>query len=203
MSDSKVLLNNNVSKVFAILVLKNDGSRLYCKYYTKICPTQLLYVSEGNLSDLDTQKTFEKNLFEKSKKLTISKTLNVNENEIFTYSQFNILFKNLGDIFIFVLGDYDENELLLNEIINAIYESLSFFTKGIVSKKTVSENFENLILVVDEIIDEGIIITTDPATVVARATMKDTEPIQLNNTDTGFSAALNLAKSSIAKSLNL
>jgi len=67
----------------------------------------------------------------------------------------------------------------------------------------VNENFENLILIIDEIIDEGIIITTDAATVVARATMKDTEPIQLNTPDSTFSAALNLAKSSIAKSLNL
>jgi len=75
------------------------------------------------------KKHLEKNLFEKSKKLTLAKTLNANENEIFTYSHFNVLFKNLNDLFIFVLGDYDENELLLNEVLNAVYESLNYFTK--------------------------------------------------------------------------
>ena len=93
--------------------------------------SQLLYVNEGNLSEIDVQKTFEKNLFEKSKKLTNSKTLSPTESkvpfdilrmifnntaEIFTYSQFNVLFKGLNDIFIFVLGDYEENELVNNSI---------------------------------------------------------------------------------------
>ena len=32
--------------------------------------------------------------------------------EIFTYSQFNVLFKGINDLFIFVLGDYEENELV-------------------------------------------------------------------------------------------
>ena len=41
--------------------------------------SQLLYVNEGNLTEIDVQKVFEKNLFEKSKKLTNSKTLNASE----------------------------------------------------------------------------------------------------------------------------
>ena len=36
--------------------------------------------------------------------------------EIFTYAQFNVVFKNLGDILFFVLGDTDENELVNHEL---------------------------------------------------------------------------------------
>jgi len=83
-------------------------------------------IAEGNLNDLETQKEFEKNVYEKSKKLTTSKTLNSNESfylsflwliqffidEIFTYSHFNIVFKACSDISIFVVGEYEENELV-------------------------------------------------------------------------------------------
>ncbi len=75
-------LGFNVAKVFATLVLKNDGSRIYSKYYTKICASSIPLVQEGNLNDLEVQKEFEKNIYEKSKKLTTSKTLNSNESQI-------------------------------------------------------------------------------------------------------------------------
>ncbi len=48
------------------------------------------------------------------------------------------------------------------------------------------DNFENLVLIVDEVIDEGIIITTEYVTVIARATMKDTESVKLANFDGSF-----------------
>jgi hypothetical protein len=40
---------------------------------------------EGDLNNLDAQKEFEKNVFEKSKKLTSSKTLNATESTLFQY----------------------------------------------------------------------------------------------------------------------
>jgi len=61
------------------------------------------------------------------------------------------------------------------------------------------DNFENLILIIDEIVDEGldilnwsshsrIIITLEYVTVIARATMKDTETVKLPSHEGGFSS---------------
>ena len=42
-------LSPNISKVFGIVILRNDGSRIYSRYYTKIIPNNLLKVPEGSL----------------------------------------------------------------------------------------------------------------------------------------------------------
>lgn len=35
---SELVDYSNICKVFAIIILRNDGSRLYSKYYTKMFP---------------------------------------------------------------------------------------------------------------------------------------------------------------------
>jgi hypothetical protein len=64
------------------------------------------------------------------------------------------------------------------------------------------DNFENLILVIDEIVDEGynilkiilnltrILISLEYITVIARATMKDTESVKLPANETSFSSVI-------------
>ena len=80
---------------------------------------------------------------------------------------------------IFVIGDFNENEILLANSLDAIYQALNYFTKSEISCKTVIPNYENLVLIIDEMIDEGIIITTDYKQILARATMKDVDTIEV------------------------
>lgn len=80
----------------------------------------------------------------------------------------------LNDVIVYAVGDYEENEVLLANFLNTIYETINYFTKykiiilknfeyiiskylhrEKISKKSILENFENIILAVDEIIDEG------------------------------------------------
>jgi hypothetical protein len=43
------------------------------------------------------------------------------------------------------------------------------------------DNFENLILMIDEIVDEGIVVTVEAPTIIARCTMKDCDFINITN----------------------
>jgi len=73
-----------------------------------------------------------------------------------------------------------------------------FIKRNNISYNTIMDNFDNLILIIDEIIDEGcllifnkiilniktiiknsIIISYDPKVLIARSTMKDTESTNL------------------------
>eukprot|EP01017_Pseudomicrothorax_dubius_P018336 TRINITY_DN2032_c0_g1_i5.p1 TRINITY_DN2032_c0_g1~~TRINITY_DN2032_c0_g1_i5.p1 ORF type:complete len:199 (-),score=51.52 TRINITY_DN2032_c0_g1_i5:272-868(-) len=174
------LKTTNVCKVFAILLLKSDGSRLYSEYYTKLASPGALKTTEGNLDQIDNQIAFEKNIYEKSKKLTSSKTSKSTDTEIFTYGSFIVLFKVLNDLSLFVLGEFEENEMLLQNVINSIFEAMGAVTKNVHSKKSYLDNFEHLVLIIDEITDEGVIVTLEPGIIYARATMKDTESVNLN-----------------------
>lgn len=51
------------------------------------------------------------------------------------------------------------------------------------------ENFEYVILLIDELIDEGLIVTLEVETLIARASMKDCEKIQVEKpSESGFSS---------------
>ena len=114
---------------------------------------------------------------EKSNKLTNVKSINSTETELFNYEQFNIVIKMLSDVIIYVVGDFDENEFLLSEVLNTLNDRINYFTKDKTSSTTLLDCFENVMLCIYEMIDEGRIITLESNTIIAKATMQDTNSI--------------------------
>lgn len=95
--------------------------------------------------------------------------------EIFSYNQFTVVFKVFNDVILYAIGYQDENEILLSQVLQTLIEAFNYLTKDQICKKSLLENFESLIICIDEIIDEGIIVTLDSNTILARALMKDCE----------------------------
>lgn len=56
---------------------------------------------------------------------------------------------------VYVIGDYDENEIVLASVSQAIYEALAHITRDNLNKKTILDCFDQLIIMIDEICDEG------------------------------------------------
>ena len=54
---------------------------------------------------------------------------------------------------------------------------INYFIKDKTSSSTLLDSFEYVMLCIDEMIDEGIIITLESKTIIARATMQDTDSI--------------------------
>eukprot|EP01016_Furgasonia_blochmanni_P033221 TRINITY_DN3458_c0_g1_i1.p1 TRINITY_DN3458_c0_g1~~TRINITY_DN3458_c0_g1_i1.p1 ORF type:complete len:292 (-),score=39.12 TRINITY_DN3458_c0_g1_i1:116-991(-) len=156
-------------------------------YYVNTCSSYVLKTSEGILDDVDVQKTFEKNLYEKSKKLTSTKALKASDTEIFTYNNFVVIFKVLNDVSVFVLGEFDENEAFLSQVITTLVDALGNITKNQINKRSILENYEHLVILVDEMLDEGLVVNLDPLVIVARATMKDTDSVAAQPAESGFS----------------
>uniref|UniRef100_A0A674MI84 Coatomer subunit zeta n=1 Tax=Takifugu rubripes TaxID=31033 RepID=A0A674MI84_TAKRU len=75
--------------VKAVLILDNDGDRLYAKYYDDTYPT----VKE--------QKAFEKNIFNKTHRT---------DSEIALLEGLTVVYKSNIDLFFYVIGSSHENE---------------------------------------------------------------------------------------------
>ncbi|CAD7082824.1 unnamed protein product [Hermetia illucens] len=134
-------------------IMDNDGNRLLAKYYDKnILPT----VKE--------QKTFEKNLFNKTHR---------SNTEIIMLDGLTVVYKSNVDLFFYVMGSTHENELILLSVLNCLYDSISLILKKNVEKKTVMENLEIIMLAFDEICDGGIILDADPSSVVKRVDLRN------------------------------
>uniref|UniRef100_A0A8I6GK73 Coatomer subunit zeta n=1 Tax=Rattus norvegicus TaxID=10116 RepID=A0A8I6GK73_RAT len=132
--------------VKAILILDNDGDRLFAKYYDDTYPS----VKE--------QKAFEKNIFNKTHRT---------DSEIALLEGLTVVYKSSIDLYFYVIGSSYENEVRLTVRVLP----LTPLQKN-VEKRALLENMEGLFLAVDEIVDGGVILESDPQQVVHRVALR-------------------------------
>ncbi|KAK3074077.1 Golgi-to-ER vesicle coat component [Teratosphaeriaceae sp. CCFEE 6253] len=150
--------------VNAILLLStDDSSRILTRYYS---PPHIPQNTHGNdypganpYPTLKDQKAFEKGLLEKTAKQTSDVTL---------YDNRVVVFKMESDVMLYVVGGSEENEIMLYNVILALRDALNILLKNSVDKRTLIENYDLASLCIDEIVDDGIILETDPVIIASR-----------------------------------
>jgi hypothetical protein len=138
-----------------------------------------------------------------------------------------VLYKSESDIMMYVVGSVDENEIMLYNVILALRDSLHLIFKygppfpstslgmldvearmGLiyvmsrqsVDKRTIIENYDLVSLAIDEIVDDGIILETDPTIIVQRVSKAPTQDVtQLKGLDLSEQGMNNLAQFGKAK----
>uniref|UniRef100_A0A4W6FKX4 Coatomer subunit zeta n=1 Tax=Lates calcarifer TaxID=8187 RepID=A0A4W6FKX4_LATCA len=157
----RIIFSNTEPSLYtvkAVLILDNDGDRLYAKYYDDTYPT----VKE--------QKAFEKNIFNKTHRT---------DSEIALLEGLTVVYKSNIDLFFYVIGSSHENELMLMAVLNCLFDSLSQMLRKNVERRALLENMEGLFLAVDEIVDGGVILESDPQQVVHRVALRVIFPPQV------------------------
>ncbi|KAI5967673.1 RET3 [Candida margitis] len=164
-------LNVSLYTVSAFLILDNEGNRLYAKYYTP--PTDNDHTNNNNNNNTKTAKSatsskstsqlkFEKSLFSKINKV---------HQDILLYDNNLIVYKQINDTSLVLVSPINENECLMYSTLTNLVESLTILLNNTIDKTTVIENYDLVVLAIDETIDDGgIIIEYDPATIVSRVT---------------------------------
>lgn len=133
--------------VKAILILDNDGNRLIAKYYDQTFPST------------KEQRTFEKNLFNKTHRANA---------EIIMLEGLTCVYRSNVDLFFYIVGSQQENELILVNVLNCLYDAVSAMLRKNVEKRALVDNMDGVFLAVDEICDNGIILESDPNAIVQR-----------------------------------
>lgn len=170
--------------ISSVIILDSDGKRIAVKYYSE----------EWNT--VAAQANYEKDLFSKT-----NRAGQRSDAEILTFNEVTVLYKLVGDLVIYVTGSSDENEVLLFTVLSALSESLNILLRGAVEKKSVLENLDLVLIAIDEIVDEGIILETEPQIVAARATMRGEGGPEVSLAEQTFSQAFANAKQQLARSL--
>uniref|UniRef100_A0A3B3HC15 Coatomer subunit zeta n=1 Tax=Oryzias latipes TaxID=8090 RepID=A0A3B3HC15_ORYLA len=142
--------------VKAVFILDNDGNRLLSKYYDPE-----LYPS------IKEQRNFESNIFNKTHKA---------DNEIAFLEGLTIVYKSSIDLFFYVAGSAQENELMLMSVLSCLFDSLTHILRKNVERKCLLENMEGAFLVVDEIIDGGVILESDHQQVLQKVNYRVGHP---------------------------
>lgn len=65
------------------------------------------------------------------------------------------VYRSNVDLFFYVIGSAQENELILVNVLNCLYDSVSVVLRKNVEKKALLDNIDIALLILDEICDDG------------------------------------------------
>ncbi|KAJ2658615.1 Golgi-to-ER vesicle coat component [Coemansia sp. RSA 1200] len=151
----------------AVILMDSEGNRLVAKYFTRGQTVQ-------NYKTLKEQQKFENGLFTKTRK---------SNSEVVMYDGQTVLFKYINDVYFYLIGNPEENELLLGAILNGLTEAISQLLSFNIDKRSILDNLDMVVLALDEALDDGIALETDPNAIAANVSKRgvDTIDVSLSN----------------------
>ncbi|EGW34308.1 golgi-to-ER vesicle coat component [Spathaspora passalidarum NRRL Y-27907] len=186
-------LNISLYTISAVLILDNEGNRVFSKYYH----SSLEETSDSQFETSSQQIKFEKSLFGKINKIN---------QDILLYDNHLIVYKQTNDVIVVLVAKINENESLIYSTLANLFEAISILLDNTIDKQTILDKFDMVSLAIDETIDDGIIIEYDPATIVSRVTNPPSShyDVNLKNIDIsekGIFNALSFASKKIGERL--
>ncbi|KAL1921459.1 uncharacterized protein VTP21DRAFT_11175 [Calcarisporiella thermophila] len=172
-------MNLSLYTIKAVLILDSDGNRVLAKYYGK------------DYASLKDQKAFERSLFDKTKRSSA---------EIILFDNHIVLYRNNIDVFFYVIGSFDENELIIASALNTFYEAVSLLLNHQLDKRSILDNLDLVLLALDETVDDGIILETDPNYIVSRVS-KPSDTVDIPLSEQTLMQAVQTARERLAGSL--
>ena len=148
MSEEEVDLEEKLSDVAClikfIIILDNSGKIIYSKYY-------------NDKNTVEKQRDFEKQLCFQVKNLNILP----GELDIFSVEEYNIFVKLIGEVAYFIGINENDNECLGYNFCKIFENCLSSILNDNFERAKIFNNLEKIMLLIDEMISNGIIVNTD------------------------------------------
>ncbi|ORZ21222.1 Longin-like domain-containing protein [Absidia repens] len=167
------MVNLSLYSINAVILLDASGNRILAKYYG------------SEQTSLKEQKTFEKGLFEKTR---------LSQGEIILYENQVVLYRSNIDIYFYVVGSAEENELILSGMFNTFYDAVSSLLRYQVEKRTIMDNLDLVALCLDETVDRGIILDTDANAIVSRVSKPRLDMVDIPFAEQTLSQAYQTAR---------
>ncbi|GAA6060016.1 hypothetical protein JCM10212_001174 [Sporobolomyces blumeae] len=151
-----------LNQVTAVLLIDSDANRLVAKYYQPLHSDpkhQQQSAPASSYSTLKEQRAFEAGLWDKTRRLN---------GDILLYDNHLVLYKSSLDLTFYIVAPPQENELMLQGVLTAFYDAVAMLLRHQVEKRSILENLDLVVLALDETIDNGIILETDPVAIASR-----------------------------------
>ena len=142
--DLEEKLDNVACLIKFIIILDNSGKLIYGKYFID--------------KDQERQREFEKQLCFQVKNLNISQ----GELDIFNIDDYNIFVKIIGEIAYFIGLNENDNECLGYNFCKIFENCVGNITNDNFSRQKIFDNLGKIMLIIDEMVDNGLIINSDP-----------------------------------------
>ena len=113
---------------------------------------------------------------------------------------------------IFIIGLADDNELILSLVLDCIHDCFDTIFRGQIERRSLIANMSGVILVIDELFDQGIIMNLNSETIVQRIKTGKSSSSSSGATQAGapqessssmFASVFSSARSQLAKTMGM
>lgn len=93
-----------------------------------------------------------------------------------------VVLRHIQNLYFYLFGSQDDNELILEEVLEGIVGALEKVFQNQIDNRMLHENFELLMFIVDEALDDGMIMETDASEIAQRVSLEgsissDSDPL--------------------------
>ncbi|BGP32447.1 Golgi-to-ER vesicle coat component [Rhodotorula toruloides] len=153
-------MNLHLNMVTAVILIDNDSNRVLSKFYQPSHPDpKNPNAFKHPFQTLKEQRAFEAAIWEKTRR---------QNGDILLYENQLVLYKQSIDLTFYIVGPAGENELMLQGVLTGFYDAVAMLLRHQVEKRSILENLDLVVLALDETIDNGIVLETDPVAIASR-----------------------------------
>eukprot|EP00413_Alexandrium_margalefii_P005084 CAMPEP_0204512700 /NCGR_PEP_ID=MMETSP0661-20131031/1078_1 /ASSEMBLY_ACC=CAM_ASM_000606 /TAXON_ID=109239 /ORGANISM="Alexandrium margalefi, Strain AMGDE01CS-322" /LENGTH=201 /DNA_ID=CAMNT_0051517831 /DNA_START=246 /DNA_END=848 /DNA_ORIENTATION=+ len=181
--------DGSLCQVLAILILDAEGARLAVKY-SSLCKKELFPTIKQQLA-------FEKRVISKLPKPSSSRS----DVDVAVIDEYTVIYQACNDVFVCAVAPTNENELIVLQLVEGIYQAISTCAQGAsflstgLTKQLVLDSLSDVFFVLDEVTEDGIIMETEEEKISARTKMIDeTEATNSAQAEQMFQKATQSAK---------
>ena len=170
--DLEEKLDNVACLIKFIIILDNNGKIIYSKYYID--------------KSIEKQREFERQLCFQVKNLNILP----GELDVFTIEDYNVFVKLIGEVAYFIGINENDNECLGYNFCKIFENCLSNILNDNFERAKIFNKLEKIMLLIDEMIDNGIIVNTDQDSIeklIIHQEQGGSKFISFNTSDSGSS----------------
>ena len=191
-------------KVEAIIVLDAAGERIFTKYYPTVIdaaakssgPTAIA-AATSSWGTLEKQRQLESSIDAKARDPKRSTPASPADCDIMLVDGHTVVYQVDPEVTLAIVGGSEENEMVLVSVLQCLAESLQQLLKvSVLDKRSLLEKYDALVLVVDEMVDDGVILETGSCFVVG-----DVQPFETESSTDGARKALNSINKYIKQNL--
>jgi hypothetical protein len=188
-------------KVEAIIILDAAGERIFTKYYPTVIDTAgksgaptAIAAATSSWGTLEKQRQLEASIGGKARD---PKRAASTDCDIMLADGHTIVFEVTAEVTLAVVGGAEENEMVLVSVLQCLSESLQQLLKlSALDKRSLLEKYDVILLVVDEMVDDGVILETGSCFVVG-----DVQPFETESSTDGARKALSTINKYIKQNL--
>mmetsp|Transcript_1189 Transcript_1189/g.2410 ORF Transcript_1189/g.2410 Transcript_1189/m.2410 type:complete len:195 (+) Transcript_1189:90-674(+) len=189
------MADDGLCQILALLVLDTDGTRLAVKYTT---------LAKELWGTVKLQTAFEKRVINKMPKPSATRT----DVDVAVIDDYTVIFQACNDVVVAAVALPTENELVVMQLVEGVYNAMSnacagqsFLSSGL-NKQLILDSLSDVLFILDEVTDNGMIMETDDEKISARIKMIDeTEVTQSAQAEQMFQKATQSAKTKLLSSI--